>query len=288
MTASEATTRCQSTEDDCEDVARTAGLCWKHYQRQLRRSKGAKPRRAYTPGATCEVEGCDGPIKAKGLCNPHYMRARRGSDDPKGPVTSLVRPCSFEGCDAPVHGNDLCGGHYYQQRHGQELRPLRRHAPNEGPCAVEDCGRDATNADLCPTHYQRRLRGETDWDRPIKAKAANGAGHINADGYVLVYQDGRKGLQHRLLMEDLLGRPLLPTETVHHVNGVRHENWTDGPPAMDDRGRLRSGNLELWSHAQPAGQEIGPKIEFARSILALYGTQAEQVTYAEFSPLTQT
>lgn len=69
-------------------------------------------------------------------------------------------------------------------------------------------------------------------------------------------------------MAGLLGRPLLPGETVHHVNGDRADNSTDGPLVA-----FRSGNLELWSCAQPQGQRVEDKVEFALVLLSLYAPE---------------
>lgn len=58
---------------------------------------------------------------------------------------------------------------------------------------------------------------------------------ITEDGYVEVRHNGRFVKEHRLVMEQKLGRPLLPTETVHHIDGVHQNN-------DESNLQLRSGN----------------------------------------------
>jgi hypothetical protein len=62
--------------------------------------------------------------------------------------------------------------------------------------------------------------------------------------------------QHRVVMEELLGRALSPHENVHHTNGVRHDN--------------RPENLELWVTSQPSGQRPADLVEWAKEILRIY------------------
>lgn len=53
----------------------------------------------------------------------------------------------------------------------------------------------------------------------------NWKGSFLSRGYRYISQPGGKAiLEHRLVMEQVLGRPLEATEVVHHINGVKTDN----------------------------------------------------------------
>jgi hypothetical protein len=178
--------------------------------------------------------------------------------------------CQGPECAREAVARGLCGTHDQQLREGRELAPIRAYKPRGERCDVKECNGTSLSEGLCQTHYRRKRRGEPNWDRPIVRRRPHGEGHINEDGYRVITVNGRPKLEHRHLMEQLLGRPLKRHETVHHVRGGRAENRTDGPLRVVN-GKLRSGTLELWSTKQPAGQEVPAKVAWAREILALYG-----------------
>lgn len=252
---------------------RYVGLCEPHYKQGVKAGT-VTPVHAPRKGLTiCAVVDCDRKPIAKSMCTKHYAASRRGvsfelRDVPVSDKYGAT--CSFDGCETHVSGHGLCAAHLSQKRRGIELRPVRHQLPVSGTCEAPDCPRSARHAGLCETHYNRKLRDEENWARPIKKTAPKGSGSIS-HGYRIVQQNGRSRGEHRVIMERLLKRPLYRYENVHHRNGNRSDNRTNGPLVLGVSGKLYSGNLELWSTNQPSGQEIGPKLQWATEMLANYG-----------------
>ena len=94
---------------------------------------------------------------------------------------------------------------------------------------------------------------KTGWQKKHAVKLAKGLRHTTNEGYVEVWEEpglgsknGKWTHEHRLIMEQFLGRSLVRGESVHHRNGKRDDN--------------RIENLELWisknQHAHRFGQRV--------------------------------
>lgn len=81
-------------------------------------------------------------------------------------------------------------------------------------------------------------RGERNpfWNRGDKLKGKKnphwkGGRRLDRDGYVQIYMPDHPRshangyvYEHILVLEEKLGRPLLPNETSHHINGIKDDN----------------------------------------------------------------
>lgn len=142
------------------------------------------------------------------------------------------------------------------------MKKLGRPKINVGNC-VNGCDRPQYAKNECRNCGRKRYyetservkRGAVKRDLiPVGA-----LGKPNQQGYVSIKVSAEPivwELEHRHVMSQHVGRPLLDDETVHHKNGNKLDN--------------RLENLELWSSRHPKGQRVEDLVTWAKEILERY------------------
>lgn len=151
----------------------------------------------------------------------------------------------------------------YKPHHDKEWlkRTYARHGTLEG--VAQEAGVSSTQIGRMMTRFGLEYKHDT----------SKGWRTVSSDGYILVRRPGQDKYEyeHRLIMEDHLGRRLDVEEVVHHRNGVKTDN--------------RIENLKLLTHAEHMGEHAGPKQKTLDAVPVILTLRRQGMLVDEIAPV---
>lgn len=117
-------------------------------------------------------------------------------------------------------------------------------------CCIEGCSNPIESKGMCGKHAQRvRRYGDPhyvttheDWRRRCREGALRRWGDTANPN---TYRKLHNRHAHRVIAEQMIGRPLLPGEIVHHIDGNRHNNSPENLQVMTQSEHIALHRAEM-------------------------------------------
>lgn len=146
---------------------------------------------------------------------------------------------------------DVCGCNFYERMYKGKT---------SGHYCSQSCAKRATigQQDLSHLVQHRFTKGQQPHNYIGKTK--------HAAGYIVRTGGNKIQLEHRMLVEQFLGRPLTRHEVVHHVNGDVTDNRLENLRIMS-----QSEHLKLHQQEQQAADPAGYRAKKQKAALVRWG-----------------